>query len=157
MVMKVFGLKGKLKQDEWKNHFVLGFTDEETVMLDFDNTSFKTVRYWAVRALKWFKLGGYIILKSSKNCYHVVFNRKVSWKENMHIVAWVGLLSNNPMLQKWLLMQCIKEGSTLRVSPKSEKASPRIVFRCGKENGQIESYLKYRGLVKNFIRKLKAD
>ena len=30
-------------------------------------------------------------------------------------------------------MQCIKESSTLRVSPKKEKPSPRIVYRYGKE------------------------
>jgi len=75
----------------------------------------------------------------------------------MKIVAWVSLQCNNPMLEKWFLMQCIKEGSTLRVSPKRDKPSPRIVFRYGKENGQIESFLKYRELTKNIIRKLKAD
>ena len=143
--------------NEWNRHFVLGYTDEETVMLDFDSTSFKTVRYWASRTLKWFKLEGYIILRSSLNNYHVVFNRKVTWKENMHIVGWVGLLSNNPMLQKWFLMQAIKEGSTLRVSPKRDKPCPRIVFRHGREDGQIESFLKYRDLTKNIIRKLKTD
>jgi len=156
--MRVNGLRGKSNlNNEWNHYFVLGYTDEETVMLDFDNTSFKTVRYWAARGLKWFKLEGYIILKSSTNNYHVVFNRKVSWKKNMKIVSWMALLSNNPMLQKWFLMQCIKEGSTLRISPKREKGSPRIVFRYGKENSQIESFLKYRKLVKNMIRKLKAD
>lgn len=156
--MRVSGLRRKLNlNNEWNRHFVLGYTDEETVMLDFDNTSFKTVRYWASRALKWFKLEGYIILRSSLNNYHVVFNRKVTWKENMHIVGWVALLSNNRMVEKWFLMQCIKEGSTLRVSPKRDKPSPRIVFRHGKENGQIESFLRFRRLMKNIIRKLKAD
>jgi len=156
--MKVNGLRGKSNlNEEWNHHFVLGYTDEETVMLDFDSTSFKTVRYWASRAMKWFKLEGFIILRSSLNNYHVIFNRKVSWKENMHIVAWVGLLCNNPMLEKWFLMQCIKEGSTLRVSPKREKPSPRIVFRHGKEEDQVKNFLKYRELTKNIIRKLKAD
>ena len=151
-------MRGKSNlNNEWNLHFVLGYTDEETVMLDFDNTSFKTVRYWATRAMKWFKLEGYIILKSSMNNYHVVFNRKVSWKKNMKFVSWMALLSNNPMLQKWFLMQCIKESSTLRISPKREKGSPRIVFRYGKENGQIKSFLRYRKLVKSMIRKLKAD
>jgi len=36
-------------------------------------------------------------------------------------MAWVSLLSQNKNLQKWFIMQCIKEGSTLRVSAK-EKA-----------------------------------
>jgi len=142
---------------EWDHHYILGYTDQQTVMLDFDTTSLKTVRYWASRAMKWFKLEGYIILRSSLNNYHVVFNRRVSLEENMRIVAWVALQSNNPMLEKWFLMQCIKEGSTLRVSPKLDKGSPRIVFRHGKENGQIESFLRFRKLMKNMIRKLKAD
>jgi hypothetical protein len=79
---------------------VVGYTDNETVMLDFDDTSFRTVRYWALKLMKWFKLEGFIILKSSKNCYHVVFNRKVSWTENMKIVAWVSLQSHKEKLNK---------------------------------------------------------
>ena len=152
-VLMVNGLTKK------SNHFkfIMGYTDEETVMLDFDNTTFKTVRYWAAKAMKWFKLEGYMILKSSLNNYHVVFNRTVSWKENMHIVAWVCLRSKHKKLTGWFIMQCIKEGSTLRVSPKRDKASPRIVFRYGRENGQIDSFLKHRKEVKNIIRKLKAD
>lgn len=156
-VSKAHGLTGKSNLNgEWDRHFVLGFTDQETVMLDFDSSSFKTVKYWAFRAVKWFKLEGYIILRSSLNNYHVVFNRKVSWIENMRIVAWVALQCNNPMVEKWFLMQCIKEGSTLRVSPKRGKGSPRIVFRHGKENGQIEGFLRFRKSMKNMIRKLKT-
>ena len=56
------------------------------------------------------------IIKSSENCYHVVFNRGVSWSENMRIVAWVSLLSHNRGLLRWFVMQCIKESSTLMVS-----------------------------------------
>jgi len=62
-------------------------------MLDFDYMPFKSVRYWALRTLKWFKLGGFLILKSSRECYHVVFDRTVSWTENMRIVAWLCLQS----------------------------------------------------------------
>lgn len=74
MEQGVFGLTKKLSQGKP----VLGFTDTETVKLDFDELEFRNVKYWAERAMNWFKLGGYIILKSSKNCYHVVFNRSVS-------------------------------------------------------------------------------
>ena len=70
-------------------------------MLDLDDVPFKTAKYWALRTMEWFKLEGFIILKSSKNCYHVVFNREVSWAENVKIVAWVTLLSHNKGLQKW--------------------------------------------------------
>lgn len=95
-------------------------------MLDFDDTDFKTVNYWAERAMNWFNLGGYIILKSSPGCYHVVFNRIVDWPENMRVVAWVALFSNHEGLQRWHRMQRIKMKSTLRIGPKNEKNSPRI-------------------------------
>jgi len=107
---------------------ILGYTDTATVKLDFDDTSFRTVRYWAFRTMRWFNLHGFIILKSRANCYHVVFDRAVSWSKNLHIVAWVSLLSRNERVTTYCLMQCIKESSTLRVSPKGEKPSPRIVY-----------------------------
>ena len=154
MVWKVSGLRGKLKAEGNNLKFIIGVTDTETVKLDFDNACFKTVKYWAFRTMKWFKLEGFIILKSSENNYHVVFNRPVSWSENMHIVAWVSLLSGNQMLEKWFLMQCIKEGSTLRVSPKRDKPSPRIVYRYGKQDKQIIDFLAYRKLAKSIYKKV---
>ena len=130
---------------------ISGYTDDETVMLDLDDTPFKTAKYWAMRTMKWFKLGGFIILKSSKDCYHVVFDRKVSWKENVSIVAWVALQNKSVGLVKWFLMQCIKESSTLRVSSKKEKPSPRIVYRYGKQDEQIRNFLAYRRKIKRII------
>ncbi|MEX2739273.1 MAG: hypothetical protein Q6356_009430, partial [Candidatus Wukongarchaeota archaeon] len=55
---------------------------------------------------------------------------------------------------KWLLMQCIKQSSTLRISSKGEKPSPRIVFRSGKQDQQISNYLKMCTLTKKIIKKL---
>lgn len=68
-------------------------------------------------------------MKRHARAYHIVFNRKVSWSKNMHVVAWVSLLSVKYAMQKWFLMKCIKESSTLRVSSKKQKSSPRIVYR----------------------------
>jgi hypothetical protein len=148
--MKEHGLKKML------NHkAMIGLTDVETVKLDFDETTFQTVKYWALRALKHFQLEGFIIFKSSQNCYHVIFNRSVSWSENMHIMAWVSLLSHNESLLEWLRMQCIKEASTLRVSPKHDKPSPRLVFRYGIEDKQIKEFLHYRNFVKKMMQNMK--
>jgi len=140
--------------EKWNHNSIIGFTDTETAMLDFDNTPFRDVKYWTLRAMKWFKLEGFIILKSSENNYHAVFNRKVSWSENMRIVAWASLLSHNKKLLEWLQMQCIKEGSTLRVSPKGDKPSPRIVFRHGKQDRQVKEFLSCRDRIKRIIKKL---
>lgn len=115
---------------------------------------FNEVKCWALGTVKWFKLGGFLILKSSKNCYHVVFNRKISWRKNVHIVAWVCLESQNQGLLKWFVMQCIKESSTLRVSRKNDKPSPRIVYHEGKKDRQIRIFLENRRCIKDIIRKM---
>lgn len=136
---------------------ILRLTDAETVKLDFDKTLFKWVQYWAFRTMKRFKLKGFIILKSSENCYHVVFDREVSWSENVKIMAWVSLLSQHRLLTKWFIMQCIKQASTLRVSRKKQKPSPRIVFRYGSQENQIAEFLKYRRLIKGIVVSLQNE
>jgi hypothetical protein len=136
---------------------ILGFTDKATVKIDFDDKSFKTTKYWAFRTLKRFRLRGYIILKSSEKHYHIVFDRRVSWSKNTAIVGWVAVCSRNSKLKDWLAMQCIKESSTLRVAPKGDKPSPRIVFRYGKEDKLIKEFLSERRMVKRIIHRIKND
>jgi hypothetical protein len=122
--------------------------DTETVKLDFDHTPFRVVKQWALRTMHWFRLDGFMILKSSDKCYHVVFNRPVSWTDNVRIMAWVTLQSKHPKLTGWFILQCIKQGSTLRVSPKYHKPAPRIVYRYGQQDAQIREFLRYRIVIK---------
>jgi hypothetical protein len=46
------------------------------------------------------------------------------------------------------ILQCIKQGSTLRVSPKKEKPTPRIVYRYGTQKQEIRNFLQYRKIVR---------
>lgn len=131
--------------------FILGYTDIETVKLDLDDMSFDHVKYWAVATTKRFRLRGFVILKSSKNCYHVVFDKPVSWVKNVAIVAWVCLMTKHRKLTEWLIMQCIKHASTLRLSSKKEKPSPRIIYRHGTQNQQVSNFLRYRKIVRTII------
>jgi len=71
-------------------------------------------------------------------------------------VAWVSLLSHNRKLEKWLIMQCIKKESTLRISPKRSTPSPKTVFRHGEQANETQNYLKHRRLIKTIIRKLQG-
>jgi hypothetical protein len=156
---------------KWNHNVVLGITDKESVKLDFDKTPLETVKYWAFRTLSWFKLEGFIIFLSSKKDYPVeidgnivfkyskknylvVFNRRVSWTKNVHIMDWVAIESQIPKLKDYVLMQGIKEGSTLRVSPKGDKPSPRIVDRYGRQDGEIHLFLLKRQEIKNIMRKI---
>jgi hypothetical protein len=158
MDLKVNGLKRKLKAENSNSlPFVLGITDTESVKLDFDKTPFRTVKYYAMETMKWHKLKGFIILKSSENSYHVVFDKKVSWSENVRIMAWVCLISKHEALTKWFLLQCVKKESTLRASQKYNKPEPRIVFRYGSQDGMIAEFLAYRKIVKNIIAKLQRQ
>ena len=132
---------------KWSHNFVLGFTDTETVMLDFDNVDLDKVKDWARKSMSFFKLGGFIILRSSKNSFHVIFDRTVSWSENLSIVGRIVLMTHHRLLQRWHLMQCIKQSMTIRVSPKGDKSGPWIVFREGRQNEQIVGFLSYRKLI----------
>ena len=135
-------------------NFILGVTDTETVKLDFDDTPIIEVEYWAKRTNRWFRLRGFSILESSENHYHVIFNRPVIWSENVRIMAWVSLYSGKKSLLKWFLMQCIEQHSTLRVSRKGSKPSPRLVSRYGKQDSQISDFLEFRKLVKRISQKI---
>jgi len=126
-----------------------------TVKLDLDEMSFRSVRYWANLVLRKYKLRGYIILKSSKKCYHVVFDRYVNWDENMSIVGWVSIISKSLKLKDYLGMQCIKMSSTLRVAPKGDKPSPRIVFKYGSQDHAIKDFLEFRQRIKKIFRSVK--
>lgn len=137
-----------LKDPKSKVKPVLGFTDAETVKLDLDDKSFKSAKYWALKAMKRFRLDGFIILRSSKKHYHVVFDRHVSWEDNLSVVGWVAVLPRSVAMFRWLAMQCIKKSSTLRVIPTGDKPSPRVVHRCGKQDHQIRNFLKHRKLIK---------
>jgi hypothetical protein len=132
-------------------------TDKETVKLDFDDTPLDIVKYWAFRTMKWFKLQGFAIFRSSKKSHHVIFNCKVTWKKNMHIMSWVAVESQNPKLKDYVLMQGIKESSTLRVSPKNEKSSPRAVCRYGKQDGQIKGFMNFRRMIKRLMKRYNDD
>ena len=127
---------------------ILGYTDRATVKLDFDGEQFRKVKYWADRAMRHFRLRGYVILKSSRDHYHVVFNKTVSWEKNCRVMAWVAVLSKNVGLRKWVLMQFIKDASTLRISSKADKTSPRIVFSEGKQDREIATFKRWRRLIK---------
>ena len=150
MAKEGFGLTKKYNQA----NPIYGYSDTETVMVDFDDTPLRVVKNFALRALEFHKLDGFIILKSSENSYHVVFDRPVKWSENMRIIAWLSLISKNEKLKMYLVMQCIKQSSTLRISQKGKKPAPRIVNRFGKQNMQIKKFVAYRKQVKEIEKKI---
>jgi hypothetical protein len=47
IAMKVHGLNQK-----WNRNFILGYSDTETVKLDFDRMPLRMIKYWALRTMK---------------------------------------------------------------------------------------------------------
>ena len=84
--------------------------------------------------------------------YLVAFDRPVSWIKNVHIINWIALESGSVDLKQWVLMQCIKESSTLRFSPKIDKPIPKIVYRYGSQNNQIKELLETRKIILNIVK-----
>lgn len=151
--LKVNGLTLK-----WNLNSVLGFTDQETLKCDFDDCKFGDAKQLAEKITKRFKMGGYILLRSSKDNYHAIFDREVTWSENISIMSWVALtFKNKTGFLRWFLLQGIRQASTLRVSSKKEKSSPRIVFRFGCQKNQIEGFLLFRLRLKRIMVKAHLD
>ena len=129
----------------------LGVNARDIVMLDFDEETLENVKYWARRTCDWFHMEGFIILESSEMRYHVVFDRFVSWEENTMRMAWVGILSNNKNLWKYIFMQLIKGSCTLRVSRKGEKPAPRVIFKFGSQSNGIARYQYQRRIILDLL------
>jgi len=116
----------------------------------------KTVNYWARRTCRKYKLQGFRILKSSEGNYHVVFNRSVSWKENVEIMSWASITIEGKQLKKcpltkYVLMCGIQTVSCLRISKKNKKPRPRTVFKFGKQNNEIKNYLQFKRNLRHFL------
>jgi hypothetical protein len=159
----VNGLKNPKSKADKKTKGIVGYSSISTVLLDLDNMSFRTAMFWTLKILKLFRsrktdkwrpqkridLEGFLLLKSSKNHYHVVYNKTVSLLENQNVVAWACLLTHKIELMQWFVMQIIKGSFTLRIGKKGDKPAPRIVFRYGKQDSEIENYMNIRKAFRN--------
>jgi len=131
------------------NNFVMGFTTNKGLMLDLDNTSLRETRKIADKYFKRFKLEGYLIIRSSQNNYHIIFNRYLTWKktiENLFKIVWLyhyHKRGQKPNLTYWAILQACKGSATLRISTKKHKRVPSVVLFYGKTDKLINDYLQY--------------
>ena len=146
---------------------VLGNWNRSMVMLDFDEMSLDEVKYWCFLILNHFKLRGFAILESSRKemkvtlpdftycfvrCnYLAVFDKSVSWERNVEIMNWASLVCHSESLSKYVVMQCIKRSSTLRLSSKGDKPPPQLIYQYGSIDGKVREFLETRELVLNIL------
>jgi len=43
-----------------------------------------------------------------------IITKKISWRKNVHTICWFANETHNENLMEWVVMQRIKEASTLR-------------------------------------------
>lgn len=134
------------------NPYVLGFTTDKGLLLDLDNTTLHETRQIAKKYTRRFKLEGYLIMKSSQNNYHIIFNRYLTWKtalEYLFKIVWSYHYyehGSKPSLTNWAILQACKRSMTLRISNKNRKPKPRLIEKRGKTNKLIDDYLSYTNI-----------
>jgi hypothetical protein len=69
---------------------------------------------------------------------------------SLHGQAW------HACMLRYLAMQCIKMGSTLRVAPNpnKDKPSPRLVYRFGCQDHAVKDFLSFRQFIKRIYRSI---
>jgi hypothetical protein len=117
-------------------NYSIGFTTRKGVCLDLDSVSQTKAEKIADYRLSKHNLEGYLLIQSSKNHFHVVFNRYTSWRTTLQIIfsTWKCI--------EWGVWQAIKGELTLRISPKNGRNLPKIVKRVGKTDKLIRDYLE---------------
>lgn len=150
MARKATGLTTK-----WSHNIIIGDCDRETIRIDFDEMSLKQVKLLCRKTKNHFRLKGFRILRSSLKHYHAIFNRKAkSYEYNCKVMAWIAIISKNVEVKNYALMQIRKGTSTLRISHKGEKPSPRTVYYEGDQGGQIQVFLENRRIIKDIVKKI---
>ena len=130
------------KGGESMSNYIVGFVTEKGLMLDLDNINQKKARKIAQITCKKHKLKGYLLVKSSRNHYHIIFNRtNISWRKTLQIIF---------SLHKcvfWGIQQARKGWLTLRISQKKGKI-PKIIEAKGNTDKLINLYLYHYYLFK---------
>jgi len=124
--------------------YCVGFTTTKGLCLDLDNMNEFKVRKLSQYIFEKYKLEGYLIMKSSKNHYHVIFNKYISWRKTGIIIF--SLYST----VAWGIWQIRKGEITLRISEKNGKNKPEEIFRKGKTDNLIKDYLHIYNMFKEF-------
>jgi len=118
------------------NYYTVGFTTTKGLCLDLDDITEKKAKRLTEFLLNKYKLEGYILIKSSKKHYHVVFNRYLTWKKTLQILVNIHKCLN------WMLWQIRKGEITLRISTKKAKNKPIILLTKGQTDKLISDYLQ---------------
>ena len=107
-----------------------------------DSMKLAEVKKWVKLACRVYDLTGFTILESSQDSYHVLFDDTVTWSRNVSIMAGLALISKNEPYVTWVLLQCRNGCSTLRISAKGEKPTPRMVYPWGNQFNEIKQVSK---------------
>ena len=129
---------------EWvSSGYCIGFNTGRGLMLDLDNMKFKKALWIAETLLKRYRLEGFLLIRSSRMNYHVVFNRYLSWR------TITKILFSMYECVRWAVFQMREGQLTLRISMKNGKNKPEILCDVGKTDKLIKDYLEIYEKFKN--------
>jgi len=138
-----------------KNNYngIVGFTTSNALLLDLDGTTLTETKTIANTYLERFNLGGYQIMRSSQNNYHIIFNNYFEWKDVCTMLTKICWMfhyhkhGSKPHLTNWVILQIVKQSCTLRISEKGKKKPPKLICTKGKTDRLINDYNQIREIV----------
>jgi hypothetical protein len=129
--------ESEIMTHEWvENGYCVAFVTVKGVLLDLDNMTFKKAKWIAETLLKKHRLEGFLLIRSSRRCYHAVFNRYLSWKKITEV-----LFSMHECI-RYAVQQMQNGHLALRISPKNGKNKPKVLIETGKTDKLIKDYLE---------------
>ena len=105
------------------------------VMIDLDDISYEKVLKIAERLLEKHNLGGYVVIISSPQHYHLIFNSPANWKLIIQILFRFRKMS----IEAWAKNQAQKGYCALRVNSKNGY-KPKIILEKGQTDKAISEY-----------------
>ena len=104
---------------------VCGFTSQDILMVDLDNCSLWQAEQIAKMIMhEWQTVGDCLVIQSSENHYHLVYDSTLNWQQIYDITQTLGALG---IVEKnFMWVRELRHDLTLRISPKMyrEKQSP---------------------------------
>ena len=128
---------------EFENVYA-GFATDKGLVIDLDTIPFEKIQKIAEHHLKNDSLEGYIIMESSPQHYHIVFNAYLPWKT----IAMILYSFRHPSIRQWADHQMRRGYLTLRVTPKNGY-TPQLRVLKGKCNKLINKYINTLNLFKD--------
>ena len=123
----------------------IGFTTDKGLIIDLDQIKLEKVTRIAKKLNTQYNLNGYLIMESSPEHYHLIFNEYLNWKD----ITKILFNFNKNSVIGWAINQMRRGDLTLRIST-NRGSKPKIITQEGASDRLINDYLTIYDLFKEY-------